>query len=86
MEAEIKYKAGKPIERFLMEFFFRIMRSEDCVLSKAEISKIKSKYLISDCNNLEFEQRKALYKVLKKVMIYSGLIELNVRVLPPNEG
>ncbi len=86
MEAEIKYMAGKPIEKFLLEFFFRLMRSEDWVLSKAEISQIKAKYLLADCNNLEFEQRKALYKVLKKVMIYSGLIDLHVKVLPPNEG
>ena len=86
MEAEIKYMAGKPIERFLLEFFFRLMRSEDWVLSKAEIDQIKAKYLLADCNNLEFEQRKALYKVLKKVMIYSGLIDLHVKVLPPNEG
>ena len=86
MEAEIKYKAGKPIERFLLEIFFRIMRSEDRVLSKAEVDLIKQKYLLADCNNLEFEQRKALWKVLKKVMAYAGIIDLHVKVLPPNEG
>ena len=86
MESEVKYKAGTATERFLYEIFFRMMRNEDRIVPKAEIDLIKSKYLFTDCNNLEYEQRKSLYKTLKRVMIYAGIIDLHVRVLPPNEG
>ena len=86
MEAEVKYKAGTAVERFLYELFFRMMRNEDRIIPKVEIDLLKGKYLLMDCNNMEYEQRKSLYKTLKRVLIYSGLVSLHVRVLPPNEG
>ena len=86
MEAEIKYKAGTATERFVFELFFRMMRNEDRVICKAEIDLVKNKYLLSDCNNMEFEQRKSLYKTLKRVLIYAGILALHVKVLPQNES
>ena len=85
MEQEIKYKAGNAIEKFIFELFFRMMRNEDRVICKAEIDLIKNRYLLHECNNMEFEQRKSLYKTLKRVLIYAGIIDLNVKVLPQNE-
>ena len=82
MEQEIKYKTGNAIEKFIFELFFRMMRNEDRVICKAEIDLIKNKYLLNECNNMEFEQRKSLYKTLKRVMIYAGIIDLHVQVLP----
>lgn len=86
LEAEVKYKAGSAVERFLYELFFRMMRNEDRIVTKAEIDVIKTRFLLIDCNNMEYEQRKQLYKTLKKVLIYAGIVSLHVRVLPDNEG
>ena len=55
MEAEVKYKAGTAVERFLYELFFRMMRNEDRIIPKAEIDLVKGKYLLNDCNNMEYE-------------------------------
>lgn len=41
MEAEIRYKAGTAVDRFILELFFRLMRNEDRIISKAEIDLVK---------------------------------------------
>lgn len=55
MEAEVKYKTASPIEKFLFELLFRMMRNDDKIVTKAELDQIKAKYLFADCNNLEYE-------------------------------
>ena len=42
--------------------------------------------MFADCNNMEFEQRKSMYKAVKKVLIYARILDLHVRVLPANDG
>ena len=86
MEEEIKYKTATPIERFMYELFFRMMRNEDRVVCKAEVDLIKTKFLLSDCDNLEYEQRRSVYKTLKRILVYIGLVDLHVKVLPPADG
>ena len=41
MENEVKYKAGTPVERFVYEWIFRMMRSEERVLSQIEMKELK---------------------------------------------
>ena len=55
MVGEIKYQAGSPVEKFISEFLYRIMRSEDRILSKAEVDQLKQQHLLKDCNNKEYE-------------------------------
>ena len=86
MEADTRYQNGSAVERFLLEFFFRMLRNDERVITSAEIGQMKQQILFENCNNLEYEQRDQMYKTLKQVLIYSGMIELHLRVLEPNKG
>ena len=63
-----------------------MMRADDRVVTKEELKPLKAKYLYAGADNLQYEQRKKLYSTLKKVMIYAGIIDHHVRVLPPMQG
>ena len=83
---DLRYKSGNHIERFTIELLFRIVRNEDQTMSKEEIDMLKQQYLYKDCNTREFEQRKRLYSILKKTLIYIGIVDKHVQVLADNKG
>jgi len=70
------------VERCLVEVLFRMLRNDDRVVTQIELREVKAKYLYAGADNLEYEQRKQVWKLVKRVMIYAGIVDKHVRVLP----
>lgn len=68
-----------------MEMFFRALNSETLTVPKAELKMLKTQILFKDCTPKELEHRKKLYKVLEKTLIYLGVFEKHLLVLPGSD-
>ena len=50
---DLRYKSGNHIERFTIELLFRIIRNEDHIMSKEELTQLTQQYLYKDASSKE---------------------------------
>ena len=74
---DLRYKSANHIERFAIELLFRLVRNEGSIVTKEELQQLKSQYLMKDCPSKDAEQRKKLYGMLKKALLYCGMVTKN---------
>lgn len=41
MEADLRYQNGTAVERFFFEFFFRMLRNDERIITSAELGQMK---------------------------------------------
>lgn len=52
------------------------------MIYKQEVDQLKDEYFFKDCNQKELEQRRKLYFIFEKLLIYMGLVEKHIDIQP----